>query len=271
VLGLLGISATFSPLMADTSLWWQKRRGIAVAICGERQLPRRRDLAAIVQHVVETSGWRTAYFGMGVLCALAMTTLAMFLHRRPPEAAAPAPFAPGTGTDRPFGLSPGAAQALLMVAGVACCVAMAMPQVHIVAYCGDLGYGAARGAEMLSLMLACGIVSRLVSGWICDHIGGLRTLLLGSVLQGHRAAALPALHRARPALRHLRRSSASSRAASCPRTRSSCASTSPRARRARASAPSSCARSSAWPWAAGCRQVFDLTGSYQAAFLNGIA
>jgi MFS family permease len=61
---------------------------------------------------------------------------------------------------------------------------MAMPQVHIVAYCGDLGYGAARGAQMLSLMLAFGVVSRLVSGAICDRIGGLRTLLLGSVLQG---------------------------------------------------------------------------------------
>ena len=70
------------------------------------------------------------------------------------------------------------------MAGVACCVAMSMPQVHIVAYCGDLGYGAARGAQMLSLMLACGIASRLISGAICDRIGGLRTLLLGSVLQG---------------------------------------------------------------------------------------
>ena len=76
------------------------------------------------------------------------------------------------------------AQLLLCVAGVACCVAMAMPQVHIVAYCTDLGFGAARGAEMLSLMLACGIVSRLVSGVICDRIGGVRTLLLGSALQG---------------------------------------------------------------------------------------
>jgi MFS family permease len=76
------------------------------------------------------------------------------------------------------------AQVLLCVAGVACCVAMAMPQVHIVAYCGDLGYGAARGAQMLSLMLACGIVSRLVSGFICDRIGGVRTLVLGSFLQG---------------------------------------------------------------------------------------
>ena len=84
----------------------------------------------------------------------------------------------------PLGLSPGTLQALLCVAGVACCVAMSMPQVHIVAYCGDLGFGAARGAEMLSLMLGLGVVSRLVSGWISDHIGGLRTLLLGSVLQG---------------------------------------------------------------------------------------
>ena len=73
---------------------------------------------------------------------------------------------------------------LLCVAGVSCCVAMSMPQVHIVAYCGDLGFGAARGAEMLSLMLGMGVVSRLVSGWISDRIGGLRTLLLGSLLQG---------------------------------------------------------------------------------------
>lgn len=87
-------------------------------------------------------------------------------------------------SSQPFGLQLGQAQVLLCIAAVACCVAMSMPQVHIVAYCSDLGYGAARGAEMLSLMLACGIISRLVSGWICDRIGGIRTLLLGSALQG---------------------------------------------------------------------------------------
>jgi MFS family permease len=85
---------------------------------------------------------------------------------------------------RPFGLKPAHAQSLLCVAGVACCVAMSMPQVHIVAYCTDLGFGAARGAEMLSVMLGMGIASRLISGWVSDRIGGLRTLLLGSVLQG---------------------------------------------------------------------------------------
>jgi MFS family permease len=62
-------------------------------------------------------------------------------------------------------------------------MAMSMPQVHIVAYCADLGYGPARGAEMLSVMLGFGVASRLASGWICDHIGGLRTLVLGSALQ----------------------------------------------------------------------------------------
>jgi MFS family permease len=81
-------------------------------------------------------------------------------------------------------VSPGALQTLLVLAGVSCCVAMSMPQVHIVAYCGDLGYGPAAGARMLSLMLGFGMVSRLASGWIADHIGGLRTLLLGSALQG---------------------------------------------------------------------------------------
>jgi MFS family permease len=89
-----------------------------------------------------------------------------------------------TGSSMPFGLSPAKAQGLLCIAGVACCVAMSMPQVHIVAYCSDLGYGAARGAQMLSIMLAFGIASRLISGAICDRIGGLRTLLLGSALQG---------------------------------------------------------------------------------------
>jgi MFS family permease len=116
-----------------------------------------------------------------------MASLALLMRARPPAlvAVGAAPRA-GTGSpsQRPFGLSLNAAQVMLCIAGLACCVAMSMPQVHIVAYCGDLGYGAARGAQMLSLMLACGVVSRLVSGVICDRIGGLRTLLLGSVLQG---------------------------------------------------------------------------------------
>lgn len=186
LLGLLGSSATFAPLVADTSAWFVRRRGIAVAICASGNYLAGAIWPPIVQAVVEAQGWRTAYFGLGALCALAMPLLALALRARAP-AATPAPVTAlrtAVPSERPFGLSLNAAQALLCVAGVACCVAMSMPQVHIVAYCGDLGYGAARGAEMLSLMLACGIASRLISGVICDRIGGLRTLLLGSVLQG---------------------------------------------------------------------------------------
>ncbi|ODV09987.1 MAG: MFS transporter [Rubrivivax sp. SCN 70-15] len=185
LLGLLGSSATFAPLVADTSLWFVRRRGIAVAICASGNYLAGAIWPPIVEHFVRTAGWRATYVGLGIVCAVSLPLLALFMRARPPAAVASTSAAcRATPSSRPFGLSMNQAQALLCIAGVACCVAMAMPQVHIVAYCGDLGYGAARGAEMLSLMLACGIVSRLVSGAICDRIGGLRTLLLGSVLQG---------------------------------------------------------------------------------------
>jgi MFS family permease len=186
LLGLVGSSATFAPLVADTSLWFVRRRGIAVAICASGNYVAGAIWPPIVQHFVETVGWRHTYIGLGVFCAVTLPLLALAMRPRPPVAVAAATTSARTATpsQRPFGLSMGQAQGLLCVAGVACCVAMSMPQVHIVAYCGDLGYGAARGAQMLSLMLACGIASRLISGVICDRIGGLRTLLLGSVLQG---------------------------------------------------------------------------------------
>jgi MFS family permease len=202
LIGLLGSSATFAPLVADASLWFDRRRGIAVAICASGNYLGGAVWPPIIQHFVETVGWRQAYAGVGMVCVLTMLPLAFALRRRPPAlgpATAPsaqtvsAPAAarvratPSTAAtrdrSRPLGLSPGALQTLLSVAGVSCCVAMSMPQVHIVAYCGDLGYGPARGAQMLSLMLGFGIVSRLLSGMITDRIGGLRTLLLGSTLQ----------------------------------------------------------------------------------------
>ena len=186
LIGLVGSSATFSPLLADTSLWWVRRRGIAVAICASGNYLGGAIWPPIVQHFVESVGWRQTYVGLGIFCGVTMVSLALFMRRRPPLTAPAMPARAGVASPsgRPFGLSPQAALALLCVAGLSCCVAMSMPQVHIVAYCGDLGYGAARGAQMLSIMLGFGIASRLISGAICDRIGGLRTLLLGSALQG---------------------------------------------------------------------------------------
>jgi MFS family permease len=180
----LGSSATFAPLLADASNWFTRRRGIAVAIIASGNYLSGTLWPPVLQHFIAAEGWRTTYMGVGLVCMATMLPVALVLRRRAPSAEATAGSATGAPSPvRPLELSPRALQTLLIIAGLSCCVAMSMPQVHIVAYCGDLGYGPARGAEMLSLMLGFGIISRLASGWITDHIGGLRTLLVGSSLQ----------------------------------------------------------------------------------------
>ena len=184
-LGFLGASATFAPLVADTSLWWNKRRGIAVAICASGNYLAGAIWPPVTQWGISTIGWRETYLWLGLAAGLSMAVLAFLMRQRPPLVQVTVLASNQVaGVPRPFGLNISHAQFLLCIAGLACCVAMSMPQVHIVAYCADLGYGPARGAEMLALMLGCGIISRLISGVICDRIGGIRTLLLGSALQG---------------------------------------------------------------------------------------
>jgi MFS family permease len=178
-----GSSATFGPVMADLSQWFTRRRGIAVAIASSGNYIAGTIWPPVIEHFIARDGWRATHIGIGVFCIVAMLPLLLALRRKTPVHS-PAAGASVTAAQGSLALSPNALQALLCVAGLACCVAMAMPQVHIVAYCGDLGYGPARGAEMLSLMLGFGIVSRLATGFIADRIGGLATLLIGSMLQG---------------------------------------------------------------------------------------
>jgi MFS family permease len=196
-IGFLGCSATFSPLMAETSFWFEKRRGIAVAICASGNYLGGAIWPPIAQHFIELHGWRNTYIAIGIFCTLTMVPLALWLQRSTPASmqlrrAAQNQSKPITQSeqqtkpandDQTLGMHPKALLFLLCTAGVGCCVAMSMPQVHIVAMCNDLGYGVTRGAQMLSTMLAFGIASRLVMGLICDRIGGLRTLMLGSALQ----------------------------------------------------------------------------------------
>jgi MFS family permease len=180
-----GSSATFAPLLAHTSLWFVRRRGIAVAIFASGNYLAGVVWSPVVEHFIRTSGWRETYFGIAFFCVASMLPLVLLLRRKPPVSDEPGePVAGAIASPQALGLSSNALQTLLIIAGLACCVAMSMPQVHLVAYCSDLGYGPARGAQMLALMLACGIAGRLLSGLICDRIGGLRTLLLGSALQG---------------------------------------------------------------------------------------
>jgi MFS family permease len=180
----LGSSATFGPLMTDISHWFTRRRGIAVAIASCGNYLAGTIWPPLVQHFIATDGWRTTQIGIGIICVVTMLPLVMALRRRAPVHHEEVAGASATAARGSLGVSSNALMVLLCIAGVACCVAMAMPQVHIVAYCGDLGYGTARGSEMLSMMMGFGIISRLAAGLIADRIGGLSALLMGSVLQG---------------------------------------------------------------------------------------
>ena len=179
-----GASASFAPLLADSSLYFDRRRGIAVAVVASGNYLAGALWPTLLQHAALSFGWRATHLGVAAATLVLMLPLSLSLRGRPIAAAAAGAAGAGRRALRRIDLPRPVLYGLLIVAGIACCVAMAMPQVHIVAYCGDLGYGVARGAEMLSVMLACGIVSRVASGFVADRIGGIPTLLISSVLQG---------------------------------------------------------------------------------------
>ena len=179
----VGSSASFAPIVADVSLWFDRNRGLAMSFAAGGSYVSGVFWPPILEHFISSIGWRQTHIGVGIFCLATMLPLALVLRRRP---AAQKPAAEEARTDnanQAIGLPPNVTHGLLTVAGLCCCVAMSMPQVHLVAWCVDLGYGPARGAEMLSMMLAFGVVSRLIFGWVLNWIGGLPTLLLSSTLQ----------------------------------------------------------------------------------------
>jgi MFS family permease len=219
-----GNAATFGPLLADISHWFNRRRGIAVALTASGNYLAGAIWPTLLQGILQTEGWRVTYMIIGTGCLVIMLPLALLLRAPPPSdpghqsaadrqadqsarrlAEIRASVTPqrgqGEGTVEPaipaagaspmmhqpqlltIDLSPGALQALLVVAGLGCCMAMSMPQIHIVAYAVDLGYGIGHGAQILALMLLGGVVSRIASGGLADRIGAVKTLLAGSVLQ----------------------------------------------------------------------------------------
>ncbi len=179
VIAMFGSSATFVPLMADISRWFDRRRGVATALCACGNYLAGAVWPPLMQPFLESYGWRDTYLGIAAICVVTMVPLALLLRRRPVAPSVPSVRDGRLALDVPRPML----TILLAVAAVSCCVAMAMPQVHLVAYCADLGFGAARGAEMLSVMFAIGIASRLFFGFVADRIGGLANLLLGSFMQ----------------------------------------------------------------------------------------
>ena len=175
----MGASCSFGPVLADISHWFERRRGIAIASVAAANYLAGAVWPSIISAIVSAYDWRTAFQVIGLICILLVGPLAMLLRAKPPATRS-------ANLDQPrmvSSLSPRALQTILVIAGVACCVAMAMPQLHIVAYCVDLGFGAGIGAEMLSLMLVGGLISRLGFGLLADRIGGVKTVLISSGLQ----------------------------------------------------------------------------------------
>jgi MFS family permease len=177
-----GAGVAFGPLIADISHWFLRRRGIAVAIAASGNYLSGAIWPLLLAPVLEGQGWRAASLWLAAISLAGLVPLALALRRRIPAAAAASAAARRPIADA--GLSPRTLVVLLGIAGISCCVAMSMPQVHVVALCVDLGFGAAAGSQMLSLMLFGGVVSRLVSGLLADRLGGVRTLLIGATLQG---------------------------------------------------------------------------------------
>ena len=178
-----GTAASFGPLIADVSLWFLKRRGIAVAITASGNYLSGAVWPVILSGVLAEQGWRAVYMVLAVVTVAAVLPLALFLRRRVPMAATERADAASSLRASAAGFPPRTLMLMLGLAGLGCCVAMSMPQVHIVSLCVDLGYGPAVGGQMLSLMLLGGVASRLVSGLLADRLGGVLTLLIGSALQ----------------------------------------------------------------------------------------
>ena len=182
--GLFGMAGTFAPVASDISHWFTARRGLALGVVISGTYVAGAIWPPVLQHFIDTYGWRATFQGLGNLTLFTMLPLCIVLYRPANVERDEGPAGgPGTGR-RPLGLSARSLQGLLCVAGIGCCAAMSMPQVHIVPLVIDLGFDAVHGARMLALMLGFGVVSRLVSGWISDRTGGLAALLVGSALQG---------------------------------------------------------------------------------------
>ena len=248
---LIGVGAGtgFGPMMADISHWFVKRRGLAVVVVASGNYFAGTIWPLLMSLTMPLIGWRATYAGIGLIVAARVLPLALLMRRRPSAAVYDQAEAATEAARADVGISPRLLLVLLFAAGFSCCVAMSMPQVHLVAYCGDLGYGVARGAQMLSLMMLLGIVSRIGSGFVADAIGGAATLMIGSFMQGVALLLYLYFNGLSPSSSSPG-SSACFRAASCRCMRSSAASFCRLAGQARRSALSSRRPSSAWRSAA---------------------
>ncbi|MGH7048765.1 MAG: MFS transporter [Stellaceae bacterium] len=268
----VGSAAVNTPLIADVSHWFTRRRGMAISICASGIPLAGAVWPPVMQHFFNMVGWQHTFVLLGIFCFATMPPLIVAL-RRPapiPDTGPAAVATPERTAVTAFGLAPRRLHVILVVAGVMCCLAMSVPQVHLVAYCRGLGYGATNGADMLALMLAASLLSRVAFGWGSDRIGGLATLLLGSIMQAA-ALILYAFFDSLDALYVISVLFGFVQSGIVPSYAMIVREYFPPRQAATRLAPISVANfigMSVGAWMAG--EIFDLTGSYHMAFLNGV-
>lgn len=181
--GLFGNGALFAPMVAYVSLWFDRRRGTALALVSSGQYVAGMLWPSVFDRAIAAFGWQATMLGYGVFAAVVVIAIALLvLAPAPVPAGGPVMLRAG-GRRRVLGMRPNVAQAVLSICSFLCCVPMAMPAAHLVAFCGDLGISASRGAAMLSVLLLCAFLARQFWGWLSDRIGGLWTVLVGSLAQ----------------------------------------------------------------------------------------
>jgi len=182
-IGLLGNAGINAPLYVYVSRWFDRRRGSAVALISSGMYLAGVIWPTLFERGIATLGWRQTMLIYSVFEVAAILPAALIVFGPAPEVSGVGDAAEPRPGARVLGWPPRVVQALLCLAGFLCCIPMAMPQGHLVAFCSDLGISASHGAAMLSVLLACAVVSRQFWGFVADRYGGLSTILAGSVCQ----------------------------------------------------------------------------------------
>jgi MFS family permease len=190
-MGVLGLGGINAPVYVYVSRWFDRRRGTALALISSGSYVAGAVWPPLFEPVIAWIGWRDTMLVFALVEIALVVPTAWWFFDQPPEASAvPGTRAAQAPDARPFGLNPNLVLVLISAASFLCCIPMAMPQGHLIAFCSDLGISPGQGAAMLSLLLGTAFVSRQIWGWISDRIGGLRTVLLSSLCQAAAVAAL---------------------------------------------------------------------------------
>jgi MFS family permease len=180
LIGLLGASGMFAPMMAYVSRWFDRHRGSAIALVSSGQFAAGAVWPLLLQICVDEFGWRRTMRIYALIVAIIIPPLVLMFFRAPPDTAPGASAVPAVAFAPVAGIRPNLVMAMLAAAIFCCCTTMSMPLAHIVAFCSDIGIGPRPGAAMLSLQLAAGVLSQQIWGWVADRLGSLRTILLAS-------------------------------------------------------------------------------------------